>query len=345
MNDRINWIDITRGIAMIAVVMGHMLFSGDLYNYLFSFQVSLFFLISGISYGVSNKYVDMDLKTFIKIKWKKLVIPYFWLNIICFPIWFINNIVLSGKGLTSIMKVIIGIFYSNQTVLPMSSYSTWFLTCLFLVSIIFKYIQKKTNNNKIKIFIIIFLMGVSGMILPMFGVKLSLPWHLQTILTATPFYYIGYIYIKNMNKIEIFIGKFIKNKYVKYIFIIIFLVIGFMIAKENGKISLRNSNFKNGFYFYSAALITSFAYISLSKNIGKSKILEFIGTNTLVILAFHRIIFRFFLYLSSPTKLFVESYPIITGILIMIMIYPIIIFINKYMPFVIGKNKKVIVRN
>ena len=75
---RIIWIDVLRGISMLLIVYGHIIIHcdklGELTKYIVSFHVPIFFLISGFVFSVKE---NMNYKTYIWKKFKRVMIPYF----------------------------------------------------------------------------------------------------------------------------------------------------------------------------------------------------------------------------------------------------------------------------
>ncbi len=67
--ERIHYLDIAKGISMIAIVAGH-LGNGPINQFVFTFHVPIFFLLSG--YFMK----PMDDIPFIKKKAKQLLLPY-----------------------------------------------------------------------------------------------------------------------------------------------------------------------------------------------------------------------------------------------------------------------------
>jgi fucose 4-O-acetylase-like acetyltransferase len=70
MDKRIEWIDLSKGIGMVLVILGHCVcFGGNIHNIVFSFHMPLFFILSGIVFGNNQK-------NFVLKKAKALLVPY-----------------------------------------------------------------------------------------------------------------------------------------------------------------------------------------------------------------------------------------------------------------------------
>jgi fucose 4-O-acetylase-like acetyltransferase len=93
MTERVNSLDIAKGIAIVLVVVGHVAAreevpGADWYNILrsviYSFHMPLFMVLSGISLGLSWKVLPNDAAVFayVRKRLKKLIIPYAALGLI-----------------------------------------------------------------------------------------------------------------------------------------------------------------------------------------------------------------------------------------------------------------------
>lgn len=74
----------------------------------------------------------------------------------------------------------------------------------------------------------------------------------------------------------------------------------------------------------------------MMKEINGSKVLEFLGQNTLVIMATHQLILQ--AILKSPLIKYLNGIMII--FIILLLEYPLIKIINKYLPFMLGKKRE-----
>ena len=70
--NRIEWIDVAKGIGIICIVLGHTLQgTGFLRQYLYAFSVPFFFFLVGLTYRLKD-----SLKQFWIGKLKRIAIPY-----------------------------------------------------------------------------------------------------------------------------------------------------------------------------------------------------------------------------------------------------------------------------
>ncbi len=153
MKERYKELDLMKGIGIILVYIGHsfnfpnfewtriLFFLGST---VYSFHMPLFFFISGL---LSNTNKEIDLKKFYKGKLKRLLIPYFFINLIDFiPRNLFPQLV--NSEFIGIKEVL---FYGTKI--------SWFVYTLFIIFIIFpileKYIFKKDRYYLFGLFLII----------------------------------------------------------------------------------------------------------------------------------------------------------------------------------------------
>lgn len=205
-----NEMTILKALAIMLVVSGHLEFSllGIFPPY--SFQLALFFFISGCLF--KDKYLN-DVKTFIKRRVQSLLIPYFWYN-------------LFYLGVTILIAKLTGKFWGTDTSLKNFfitpflnghqydlSCCLWFVIQLFITMVVFLFSLKllnKITKNKIVHLIIFALIGI--MAIPFQKIFNVTPLMLILIRTMFSmfFVYLGYFYVQNIkDKVDIFNPKWL----------------------------------------------------------------------------------------------------------------------------------------
>ena len=270
-NKRIGYIDTLRGLAMILVLVGHN--DTSLTKYIYSFHMPLFFFISGLVYKNDNS----DFKEFVKKRFKGLMIPYFSLALLLYFLWMplmhTQEIVLYRENM---IRNFIGIFYSQGSVNMAWGLQLWFLPCLFVTSIIFYFISK----IKKKFFMIISIILVSSIgFFINSTLRVDLLWSFDIALVGVLFYGSGFL---------------LKDKLGNYKFKVkdsICVCVGFtfflLLNKVNGRVDMYSGNYNNIILFIANSLLGIYMVVAISKSIHCGKIINFIGTNTIIILAFH----------------------------------------------------------
>ena len=150
MKERNCLIDVMRGIGIILVLLGHRSLPNIMVKMIYAFHMPLFFFISGYLYR------KCEFGKFVSNKIKKLIIPY-----IIF--WLISAII----GFFAYKSGIIDNFDFDKLVEQFVYYTPngfwngplWFLPCLFVVEILFCFINQYLNkySSLISFFVIPFL--------------------------------------------------------------------------------------------------------------------------------------------------------------------------------------------
>lgn len=201
-------VNILKALAILLVVSGHLEFSllGMFTPY--SFQLALFFFISG--YLFKDKYID-DVFTFVKRRVQTLLVPYFLYNAFYL-------------GVTVLIAKLTGHFWGKEITLKNFfitpflnghqfdlSCPLWFVTQLFMTMIVFLFLfrtLKKSIDNKYFHFTVFTILGVLA--IPVSKIFPVDPMTLVVIRTmfSVFFVYLGYHYKHYIEQhIDIFTAK------------------------------------------------------------------------------------------------------------------------------------------
>ncbi len=268
---RLEYMDIAKGIGMLAIIIGH---AGVLFEkYVFPFHVPLFFIISG--YFINLK---KDFGTYAKAKVKQLLLPYIVTSFVVILELTILAVLREQNWKCAFAKAAISAVYGSGSTANRTPFSIqpigaiWFLLALLWALLLTRLLAK--IKYSILVLIILLILSVIS------SKFIWLPWSLQSGVTASIFVYIG-ILAKEKIKFD--------NTWAAIAGTAVYLIEVYM----NVSLSLAKNYF--GLYGLSAvgAVLISYAVIYFSKQLGKiricEKILGFIGKNTLSILCFHLI--------------------------------------------------------
>lgn len=313
LKNRLDYIDLSKGFAIILVVLGHIYKDNYIRTWLYSFHIPLFFIISGILLN----YKDITNNNFLyilKIKIKNIMIPYFCFEVLNIIIWCINNREFTISALRWNMI---------DTILLYAHGTTWFLPCLFVAEIMFLIIRKVIKNDYVLI-IVSSLITISPFILNL-GQGITLIIFRCCI--ALGFVCLGY-----------FVYPIQKDINLSKIKIAMLFCINIILSILNGRVDLYKITFNNVLLYFLCAILGSISILMLFKNI-KIKCLSYFGKNSLVIMCIHN---NLILILKSIFKFSYDGYVkgLILLVVIMLIQIPIIEIINKHVPFMIGKSKK-----
>ena len=144
-------------------------------------------------------------------------------------------------------------------------------------------------------------------------------------MVALFFINIGYYLYKVISKINFKIYQ-----------ILILAAISIILSTLNGYVDLWGVQFNNLPLYVFNSIIGSLLIIAITKKINGSKVLEFLGQNTLIIMATHQLILQ--AILKSSLIKYLNNIMII--FIILLLEYPLIKIINKYLPFMLGKKRE-----
>lgn len=269
-----NSMDIVKGIAIILVVFVHSLpnidpdlpnFNGNsiikfVYDFSFLFFMPLFFFVSGF---LSTKIITLNKeqsKSYVKNKFRKLIIPYFIISILGIIIKLcLSSFAIRNVSFASMIRAIL--FYPWEGSIRL----LWFVYTLFIIAIISVLLRKILIKYTILFFTITSIVPIN------FGSFINLDGVLQYIV----YYYLGMYFFKFYEQYKEF--KF------KHIIVLSTLII--LLIMNNIAVS---EYYKSLFLFISSICgIACFISISmLIEDIKVGRVLQIIGKHSFDIYLF-----------------------------------------------------------
>ncbi|WP_369016300.1 acyltransferase family protein, partial [Paenibacillus sp. GbtcB18] len=203
------------------------------------------------------------------------------------------------------------------------------------------YVLSKYVKHTFKIVISLVVFSILGYLDSIY-MPFRFPWGMDVALTSTVFFGIGYIVKKNIKPLEI--NSIFK---VSLIIVLVFLlsILELLICKLNGRVDMNLNEYGNYAYFYLGSLLGIFCWIIFSKFLSNINFIKYIGRNSLLILAVHQtcimfvkviLVFGFKINLSSTLDSFYWALFYTVGTILIA--FPIIIIVNKYVPFMVGRK-------
>ena len=328
MQERINWIDWAKVIAIAFVVFGHVPQPvGSLpIGYICTFHMPLFFMLSGyLAKGCT------DIHRNIRKHWHSLVLPYILYNMIFYPYWLLRHILEGGdiSAVDVVLKPFLGVIFL-QIETPYSttvSGVTWFLAALLAMRIALNMIYRSKHE--------LHLMLLSSLVVAVLYVVNESNHTFNNLFTVGflncyPFYIIGHLLAKF--KILDRMG----NRNGSVCFLLVSVAI-FLFANSY-------TEWKGITTSYLIALTGSLGviYVCRMLNSYTSSLLVTLSTGTIAIMGLHWMIIGTMNYVVE--KLFglskvIYVFPIalMLTIAIMMAIYPFILLCSKYWPGLLGK--------
>ncbi|MGA9187252.1 MAG: acyltransferase family protein [Methanosarcina sp.] len=362
---RLHWIDALRGMGIILVVFAHHSLPISLNTYVYSFHMPLFFFISGFLFDF-EKYAG-SAANFIRERFRSLIVPYFCFALLICLFYFLLDMAFQ-PGVTNIgffkastLYVIYSILYAGSMI--KCDPPLWFLTCLFVTELLFYGFAKSCYEKPGKL---VFWLTAVGILEYLYSVHVPfrLPWDADVALAAVVFYGVGNLF-KKITKLGEKTGAvsgasfslqldsrlrkelFRVEKFFPRIFILLdLLYLGYLLEfPPTDHINMRSLQHGGFFSFYFLAFSGIFAFVYLSKKIGSSKILEYYGRNSLIVLALHyptMVILTQLAVLSLGVRReYFESNiasALSLTVLNLLFLVPMIFVINNYFPFILGKR-------
>ncbi|MFQ7977687.1 MAG: acyltransferase family protein [Faecalimonas umbilicata] len=279
MKERVRYFDIAKGVAIFCIIAGHMR-NTIINNFVFTFHVPIFFLISGY-FLKSNR----PFKEFVTKKYNQLIRPYI-ITCICVIVGVSLSNIIRTHSLEHLVQDVktwfIASLYGSGTIEYSSPFymkqigAIWFLLASFTAVVIVRYfIEYKQGWLGV---VVLAYVGYKT------GQMVWLPLSIQAGMTAAVFVYLGWL----SNKYKLFEHPaphmWISGAAIIWLFGILFC----------GKLYVVRNHFENGLFDIVVAVAGSYLVIVICQIIDKqtkylANLLEFYGKNTLTILCMHEV--------------------------------------------------------
>lgn len=327
MNERINWIDWAKAIAVMAVVFCHLPQSQEwfYYRYLQACTITIFFFISG--YLKKDRDSDKD-------NWKKywygLILPYIIYNIIVYPYWLIRYYMLHGSmpDLFSAFKPIIGaLLFEHESAFaePLNG-PLWYIPAILFMHVIIDLCRKTNYLHQIMI-----VLCVISFILYAANKQMGF-MHAMTptgIFRRLPYYYLGYV----MGRQHLFRKLYFPIDLFGLICLTLLSIFFFDLHLNENRLLL------HVLLFYPFNLCFLFGFLFGCKLLSaiKSDAIVNLSIGTLLIIGLHFPLIGIYNYLTGHTCYhWYEALP--TTLLITAILFPLIPFAKHHAPLLIGRK-------
>lgn len=279
---RIEFVDLTKGICIILVVMAHIggpFEEMDSRHIIVSFRMPLYFFISGIFF----KSYEGFLGFFIR-KVNKLIIPFIFFYLGAFMAKYVI-----WKAMPSAFQLPVEwsdllVIFHNHDLIDFNP-PIWFLLALFNCNIIFYILHSLRKTRLTLMFVLSILVGVLGFMLG--KMRIELPLYIDVAMSALPFYVAGF-WIRRYN---FFLQPHRFDRLIP-VFIIIAIIIMYFTA---GPIGMRTNSFYNIniFGFYISAFAGILGIMLIGKQFKKAPVISYLGRYSVVTLGIHSFILHF----------------------------------------------------
>lgn len=326
MTKRLNWIDVSRGIAFLMVIYSHLEYKNDFLMHFFSpIFLTTFFFVSGYLYkeGIGFKQV-------LEQRTRTLLLPLF---ILGGGMIALNQIVTFNETIPLIDRIK-GLLYQNG-----QNQILWFIAALYVYSLLFYWVEYWSSTTE-KLLIVSLTLFILNVIYSIWWDGPQMPWHVNGAGFGCFYMGLGKAYKYYESKIDAWMSR-----NMLFLCLIIYVV---LLWFYNIDISFSGSR-----YIVDSLLITSLGLlvcVYLSKLIvSHNRLLLFVGSNTLFYFAFHG---KAYSLLQTVTGRFLTMVDMehscmldfCIGISITFMdaliLIPFAMFVNKYIPQILGKGFK-----
>ena len=229
---RIDWVDYGKVIGIYLVVLGHTNLFFSFKDGIYIFHMPVFFFISGYLFSFSRNPVYKD---FVKKRFRQLIIPYIWINIITYLFWFVLGRHFGDDANANIpwYDPLIGALLGNGSKL-IHDVPIWFLVCLFVVENLFYLLFKRIKKIWIGLMIFIIVAYLNYTFNPYL-----MPFSFNTAIVAMIFYVFGYM----MKEKEFFRKS-------NALYLILALGILVWVSILNGRVEMYKNFYNNYFLFF-----------------------------------------------------------------------------------------------
>lgn len=353
---RVLWVDIAKAYGMLLVFYGHLLEKlidlGNVaaflqFKFIYSFHMPLFFLLA----GYTSKNNSLSYKEFLRLNLTSRIIPVIFFNLLAMTINIYQDSLLGSLHWNNYLFGLINLLKGH----PVYNVVTWFLVCLFTIENIHFFLSHylKTNKQLIISAVILFLSGLLitlniEFVTSVTGVEKNF-WFVHEALVAYLFYQFGKI-LKDWELLEEKITLFFQLFLLVFTGLIVLLTFNLntnLFTVKTTAVIMASSSHGNFVLFPLTALAGSLFVISLAKLTPSSKIILFIGQNTLILLGLNGLFFHFGnQWLFTLIKEFLTDSHLVVfeacslgTLLSIVLCVPCIFIFNKFIPQLVGKPK------
>lgn len=245
-HDRIEYVDIAKGLGMLAVIWGHIMHGDWTYQLVYAFDIPLFFFLSGMVFR-PEKY--NSLVVFIKRRIKTLLIPYVMFSFLTWLFWVAYNYAFHSKPDSWISPLLQTFIAQGSTGYFEHNAPLWFVSCLFVVEIAYYFISKLDDKFNLGLCLCMAIIGRILIIPNAFYDFTALPWNIESACSALAFYALGNLFARRFvstAKLE-----FVKSAPIKSsILVVLLTLLLLLMALFNGEVSLGSNHLGNSTVIY-----------------------------------------------------------------------------------------------
>lgn len=271
MGKRIEWVDLAKGIAILAVIMGHET-SGFIKFLIFSFHMPIFFILSG--YTSRQRTSVIAVKNTSKKLIKKVLVPAFiTVTLVNFQWFFLGKITFKEI----FYYIFGGLFWGSASGGPHGHPTIgfmWFLVVFFWAKLLYELVSLYVDDKGQIIF-----WGIMSLVFIEVKQLQFLPQSFDLVPVAILFMIMGHIIRKDQLIMKC-----------NDIYLLFWIFIWLILLQFGNWIDMGERFYYGGIICVVTACIASFCIMMLSDSLSKlnsMNVLIFLGQNTLLLLCIH----------------------------------------------------------
>lgn len=335
MKQRIDYIDLAKGLCIMLVVLVHVTFRLkirlEIINILTTFLLPLFLFLTGLFF---KEYEGFN--SFISRKANSLLIPFLFFY---FTTSFIlPNILFYGVGYNVAAKESLGIsgVWAFITQEEFANNPIWYLWSAFMACIIFyvclKGAKKMSNSSTFGAAIVLFMCCLLAALNTVFMAGKSLKnGFLDTTFALMPFFGIGYV-------TKQFTNIFYPQKWDKWLLPIVMACL-FITCLIGGRCGYMHDVYRiSALAQYVGGMTGTLGIIFLSKYLGTLPFVSYWGRYSLMILCTHALLLQIYVPIVKKIHLPVGIAVLVLLVVVMFSYQLIIPLMKKYLPYVTAQK-------
>lgn len=238
-NNRLEYIDFAKALGMFTIIWGHIIHYGWSNQIVYAFHIPLFFFMSGMVFK-ADKYNTVW--EFIKERIKSLLVPYLVFSLVTWAMW-VGMRVIANDSTNYWYPLIQTFIAQGSSGFLRHNLPLWFVSCLFVVEILYYFINKLPRIANIAICLIC---SIIGCYMENQGGDLwqNLPWSVDGALISVFFYGSGHWLMRYINSCET--QRIINNnKSICFFVILLLTTILYFSSVFNGYVSIGSNRLGN----------------------------------------------------------------------------------------------------
>jgi len=327
---RLRFLDYAKLAGVFLVLSGHVLAEGDARNFIYAFHIPLFFVAAGL---VLRPCGPEGVGKFLLRKARGLLLPYVSLCLISYLWWLLAERSFRGASVPPI-EPLWGLFYgANKGNLLLPNPSLWFLPCLFLAEMLAMLLLLRLRTWW---WLLMCALGLAALAPGAAGPE-PLPWGLGTAPAGAFFMLLGFL-------AQPLVPRLLASAlWARLAGGSGLLLVCLLVSRLNGAVSMDATHYGSPLLFAVGAVAGSAALLLLLSTAPSLRMAEYLGANTLLLFGLGDPCRRAVMFLMTRMGLFTlgelrDSVPLacLCAALSIILLVPLVVLINRRLPWLAG---------